>query len=136
MKSLPDGIVLCFDFGLARTGVAVGNTLTRSARPAAIIKAESNAARWEAVEKLVDEWAPAFFVVGVPHHPDGAPGELTARCERFARQLAARYRRPCRTVDERYTSASVENGRERIDDKAAAVILQQFFDELEGSPAP
>ena len=136
MNPLPSGTVLCFDFGLARTGAAVGNTLTRSAEPLGIIRASSNAERWAAVERLVREWEPAFFVVGVPRHPDGAAGELTARCERFARQLAGRYGRPARTVDERYSSAVVEDGSgEKIDDLSAAVILQQFFDEAAASAA-
>ena len=34
---IPQGVVLAFDFGLARTGVAVGNTLTGTARALAII---------------------------------------------------------------------------------------------------
>ncbi len=130
MNSPLSGTVLCFDFGLARTGVAVGNTLTRSAEPLEIIRATSNDARWAAVEQLIREWEPVFFVVGVPRHPDGAAGELTARCERFARQLAGRFGRPAYTADERYSSAVVEDGSgEKIDDLSAAIILQQFFDE-------
>ena len=31
------GTVLAFDFGLARTGVAVGNTVTRTAEPLVIL---------------------------------------------------------------------------------------------------
>ena len=39
---MQEGTVLCFDFGLARTGVASGNTLTRSAQPVTIIHARTN----------------------------------------------------------------------------------------------
>lgn len=126
---MKEGTVLCFDFGLARTGVAMGNTLVRSASPLTIIHAERNDERWVAVEKLVAEWQPAFFVVGVPRHGDGSDSEFTARCERFARQLGGRFRKPVCTVDERYSSVMVEHGRDKIDDEAAAVILQQYFDE-------
>ena len=34
-----------------------------------------------------------------------------------------------RTVDERFSSVMVEHGADKIDDEAAAVILQQYFDE-------
>lgn len=132
-KRLPDGTILCFDFGLARTGVAIGNTLTREARPLEIAVTPTNEARWARVEALATEWAPVAFVVGVPRLGDGAPSTLTARCERFARQLGARLKRPTFTVDERFSSVEVESGREKIDDEAAAVILQQFFNELDNA---
>ena len=43
MQQHPEGVVLAFDFGLARTGVAVGNTLTRSARALAVCEVASAA---------------------------------------------------------------------------------------------
>jgi putative Holliday junction resolvase len=122
---MTDEVVLAFDFGARRIGVAIGNTLTREARPLAIVGAEGDA-RWARIAALIAEWQPARLVVGIPRHPDGAAHEMTARCERFARQLEGRYRLPVERVDERYSSAVVEGGR---DDEAAAVILQQYLDE-------
>jgi putative Holliday junction resolvase len=120
---MTDEVVLAFDFGARRIGVAIGNTLTREARPLAIVDAEGDA-RWARIAALIAEWQPARLVVGIPRHPDGAAHEMTARCERFARQLEGRYRLPVERVDERYSSAVVEGGR---DDEAAAVILQQYL---------
>jgi putative Holliday junction resolvase len=105
--------------------VAVGNGLTRQARPLAVIADEGDV-RWRRIGELIGSWQPARLVVGVPRHPDGTPHELTARCERFARQLEGRYRLPVARVDERYSSAVTAGG---ADDEAAAVILQQWFDE-------
>ena len=122
---LKEEIVLGFDFGTRRVGVAVGNGLTRQARPLAVIGDEGDV-RWRRIGELIAAWQPARLVVGVPRHPDGTPHELTARCERFARQLEGRYRLPVARVDERYSSAVTADGR---DDEAAAVILQQWFDE-------
>ena len=118
-----------FDFGLARTGVAVGNTVTRTAEPLAILNAPTNDARWAGIESLMNEWRPKLLVVGVPRMGDGTASSLTARCERFARQLGGRYHLRVFTVDERFSSVEVARGRERIDDRAAAVILEQFFRE-------
>jgi putative Holliday junction resolvase len=118
-------IVLAFDFGLRRIGVAIGNGITREARPLAIVDAQGEA-RWQRLMQLVAEWQPARLVVGIPRHPDGTPHEMTARCEKFARQLHGRLRLPVEHVDERYSSAVVEGGR---DDEAAAVILQQWWAE-------
>ena len=65
------GTYLAFDFGLSRTGVATGNSVTRSAEPRGILFAQTNAERWAAIEALVEHWEPVAFVVGVPRHPDG-----------------------------------------------------------------
>ena len=123
-----DGIVLGFDFGTRRIGVAIGNTITRQARPLAVIEAPV-AVRWTRIGGLIEQWQPAQIVVGIPRHPDGAAHEMTERCARFARQLEGRFRLPVATVDERYSSAVVARGAEVIDDQAAAVILQQWLDE-------
>ncbi len=123
-----DGVVLGFDFGARRIGVAIGNRVTGQARPLTTIDASDNEARWNALSALIGEWQPARLVVGIPRHPDGAPHAMTARCERFARQLEGRYRLPVERVDERYSSAVVEH-EDDIDAGAAAVILQQWLND-------
>jgi putative Holliday junction resolvase len=55
---------------------------------------------------------------------------MTQRCRRFANQLNGRYGVATVLVDERYSSAVLTKRQgERIDDQAAAIILQQYFDE-------
>lgn len=118
-----------FDFGIKRIGVAMGNTLIGQASPLAVIHAEDNATRFGKIEALMATWAPTKFIVGLPLHPDGAEHELTARCRRFANQLHGRFAIPVELVDERYSSAVLNGKRgEVIDDRAAAIILQQYFD--------
>ena len=136
----PDATVLAFDFGTRRIGVAVGNTVLRVARPLTTIAAEASAQRFEAVAALIDEWQPDLLVVGRPVHADGTPHEMTARAERFARQLEGRFRLDVARMDERYTtqdaeSALVEAGvrageRKAVRDEVAAqLILQAWFDD-------
>jgi putative Holliday junction resolvase len=124
---MSEGVVLAFDFGARRIGVAIGNGVTRDARPLQSVSAERAAERWSTIGRLVADWQPERLVVGIPRHPDGAPHAMTARCERFARQLEGRFQLPVARVDERYTSA-VATGAD-IDAAAAALILQQWFDE-------
>ena len=125
-------VVVAFDFGEKRIGVAVGNTLTRSASPCGIIKSERKDVRWKGVEAIIREWQPTRLVVGRPCHPDGTPHEMTQRAERFSRQLEGRFNLPVELVDERYSSAVVESDAVYIDDEAAAVILQQWMNEKVG----
>ncbi len=126
-KKLPEGTLIALDFGLSRIGVARGSTLLREAVPLTIIHAKTKADRWSGLDAVVSEWEPVAFVVGVPRHGDGTPTTITATCEKFARQVAARYCRPSFTVDERYSSVVVESDADYIDDEAAAVILGQYF---------
>ncbi len=121
---------LAFDFGLKRTGVAVGNRMLRTATPQATIRAEG-AARLAEAEARVREWQPDALVVGVPFHPDGASHENTARARKFARQLRSRLQQPVFEVDERYsTTEALCAGANDPDAGAACVILEQFLRSL------
>ncbi|GAA4023893.1 Holliday junction resolvase RuvX [Actimicrobium antarcticum] len=129
--------VLGFDFGLKRIGVAVGNTVIRQAQPLTIIDAPTNDAKFAAIAALVAAWQPARCIVGMPLHPDGAEHDMSVRCRRFANQLYGRYGLPAVLVDERYSSAVLNQRRgERIDDRAAALILQQYFDDSADAHSP
>jgi len=122
--------ILGFDFGLKRIGVAVGNSVIKQAQPLTIIKAATNDAKFAAITALMAEWQPACCVVGLPRHPDGTEHEMTLRCQRFANQLHGRFGVPTVLVDERYSSAVIPHQRgDLIDAQAAAIILQQYFDE-------
>lgn len=122
-------IVLGFDFGIKRIGIAMGNTLTGQAQPLRVIAAIDNATRFRIIGELIAEWRPARLVVGEPRHPDGAEHDMTLRSRRFANQLHGRFNLPVELVDERYSSAVIASKRgDVIDDKAAAIILQQYFD--------
>ena len=121
--------IFAFDFGVKRIGVAMGNTMIRQAQPVKVISAIDNATRFADIAALLDEWKPARLVVGLPMHPDGAEHEMTARARKFANQLHGRFNLPVELVDERYSSAVISAKRgEVIDDRAAAIILQQYFD--------
>ena len=122
--------ILGFDFGLKRIGVAVGNTLLRQAQPLTIIDAATNEAKFQAIDSLITSWQPKRCIIGLPLHPDGAEHAMTVRCRRFANQLHGRYGVTAILVDERYSSAVLHQQRgERIDDRAAAIILQPYFDD-------
>ena len=133
------GTVLGFDFGLARIGVAVGETELSMAQPLTVIAAGDDDARFAAIGKLVAEWQPAFAVVGLPTHTDGTEHEMTARCRRFANQINGRFRLPVELVDERLTSLEAESmlreaghgwkkRKQHLDAVAAQRILQTWFD--------
>ncbi|OFA08297.1 putative holliday junction resolvase [Janthinobacterium sp. HH107] len=121
--------ILAFDFGLKRIGVAIGNTMICQAKPLSVITATANEPKFAAIDNLIKEWGASRIVVGLPSHPDGTEHEMSARCRRFANQVHGRFNLPVELVDERYSSAVIAAKRgEVIDDRAAAIILQQYFD--------
>ncbi|MGJ9417017.1 Holliday junction resolvase RuvX [Massilia sp. CMS3.1] len=123
-------IVFGFDFGIKRIGIAMGNTLTKQAQPLTVLNAIDNATRFTTIGALIAEWRPARLIVGEPRHHDGAEHDMTLRARRFANQLHGRFDLPVELVDERYSSVVIRAKRgEIIDAKAAAIILQQYFDD-------
>jgi putative Holliday junction resolvase len=119
--------ILAFDYGEKRIGVAVGNTITKTAEPLTIIQEKNQDERWKAIEQVIQEWQADLLVVGSPTHPDGAPHGITQKAKRFGNQLHGRFQKPVVWVDERYTSAAVEGGNDAL---AAQMILQQYLQEL------
>lgn len=131
--------MLAFDFGTRRIGVAIGSTLLRQARALATIDEERADARFARIGELIGEWQPGLLVVGVPVHADGTEHAMTARAQRFARQLEGRFRLPVEHADERHTtqeaaaqlasSRAGRRGRDGRDALAAQLILQGWFDD-------
>tara|TARA_B100000989_G_C19319020_1_gene375880 strand:- start:46 stop:465 length:420 start_codon:yes stop_codon:yes gene_type:complete len=130
--------VLAIDYGLRNMGVAVGNTLSRTARPLAIINARDGVPDWGAFAKLIEEWQPHRVVVGHPLNMDGSESDISQRVMKFARQIEGRYQRIVTLVDERLSSrqakalalASGHGGdfaAKPIDDEAAAIILTTWL---------
>jgi putative Holliday junction resolvase len=136
-----EGTLIGFDYGERRIGVAVADSKfpVFGARPIGVIKESSNDARFAAIDKLEAEWQPVAFVVGEPKHSDGSPHEIARLAGKFARRLAARYRKPVVLVDETLTSAEAErqlreagNRKLEVDAVAASLILESYLDHPEG----
>jgi len=133
--------VIAFDFGLKRTGVAVGNTLMGSASPECTLIGKDEQPDWEGITRLFNEWKPAQLVVGMPTELDGSESPLKKRIERFCNQLHGRYQLPVDQENEQFTSIEAaqrlkqlrQSGRkqkvtkEEVDKIAAAIILENWM---------
>jgi len=120
---------LAFDYGTKRIGVAIGNSEIRQAQPLKTIQNKRLDDTFGTIQKMVKEWEVSNFVVGLPKYPDGAEHEMTKRAKRFGNQLNGRLNLPVHWVDERYTSAVVDDQLGDIDSQAAVLILEQYFQE-------
>ena len=139
--------LLGFDFGVKKTGVAVGQSLTDTATPLTTLRSVNNRPDWNAISALIRAWRPSALVVGIPYNIDGADTDCTAAAQRFKRQLENRYELPVHAVDERLSSLAAErmirahandSGHPRltrkkrlarIDQVAAKLILETWLTE-------
>ena len=101
-------LVLAFDFGRRRIGVACGDTLSRSASALAGV-ANPPSGPWAAIDSLIREWRPALLVVGLPYNADGSESAMSESARAFAAELARRYTLPLRLIDERYSSLEAQS---------------------------
>ena len=104
MPEAPKGTVLAFDFGEARIGVAQGEAELGMTHPLATVTGNSNDEKFEAIAKLVKEWQPKYFVVGLPMSSLYAES-LLAEAQVFGRKQ-----------------------KSVLDQVAAQAILQGFFE--------
>ena len=132
--------ILAFDFGLKRIGVAVGQSVTGSASPLAVVANRDTGVDQDAIAALIREWRPAQLVVGMPAHADGSASDMRDPILAFVDDLK-RYGLPVATVDERYTSIEAEQtlkqaraagtrgriSKEDIDSAAAVFIAERYL---------
>ena len=135
-------VIMGFDYGTRKIGIAVGQLITKTANPIAIISARDGVPDWSEIEKLILEWQPTQLVVGLPLNMDETESEMAQRSLKFARRLTGRFNIPHDTIDERLTSrearsiheshSSTQRGpagrsRDEIDDIAAQIILESWL---------
>ena len=135
-------MILAFDYGTKKIGVASGNDLLGTATPLPALPCKDTQPDWDRIDALLREWQPDCLVVGLPLNMDGTSGARAQASRAFARNLAI-LGLPILLWDERWSTASAERSMiaqdisrtkraERIDSHAAAVILQAAIDRLAG----
>lgn len=135
-------VVLAFDFGLRRIGIAVGDTVSRSASPRRALLSPASGPDWTAIQREIATTGPDVLLVGAPYNDDGSPSRVAPAANRFAVELATRSGLPVERVDERYSSVEAAgelksrraSGEMRrrvrpgdVDSAAAAVILGSWL---------
>lgn len=132
--------LLGFDYGGKRIGVAVGQTLTGTARPLTSVRVKNAVPDWEAIARLIRTWEPDALVVGWPLNMDGTEQASTQAARHFQQQLQNRFHIPVHTADERLSTREAKarlasRGTPEADDDpvAAQIILETWFS-VHGSP--
>lgn len=138
--------LLGFDHGQRRIGVAVGQSVSRTANALSTLSARDGQPDWAQLAALIDRWQPDALIVGLPLQLDGSHSDSTRAAERFARRLQGRFQLPVHLHDERLSSHAAEHwletsagkisarpcdraDRAGVTDRVAAqIILQDWLD--------
>lgn len=143
----PRGYVLSFDFGFRRIGIAVGQSATRTASVLETV-AHRNAPDWEAIDRLVRDWQPTLFVVGLPLDAEGGETDMSRAARRFGQDLVKRYEQESVYVDERLSSRAAQDrfvemraggalkrkDANKLDAMAAQIILENWLQSIPALP--
>ena len=123
------GLAMAFDFGTTKIGVAVGQKITGTASPVAVVKARDGIPQWLEIDRLVEEWQPKVLVVGLPINMDGSESDMSKAAARFSRRLHGRYGIRIELMDERLSTFEARKfeAPDQLDSIAAKLILETWL---------
>ena len=126
--------ILAFDFGTKKIGVAVGQTITKSSSPLAVVFNKDNRVNWDQILEIINEWQPQLMLIGKPLNMDGTPSDMMKQVNKFYTKLQKETNIACELVDERLTSfeakqlAEADSKSTRIDNLAAKIFLDNWME--------
>lgn len=140
---------IAIDLGDARTGLAMGDAVTRIVSPLDVIECPRQQCGGDALldlleralDQAVSRHARCELVLGLPLNMDGTEGPRSKLVRQFAVKLAERTGRTVHFQDERLTSSEADwsmaqsgmthgQKKQRRDALAAAAILRDFLNNL------
>ncbi|WP_269913821.1 Holliday junction resolvase RuvX [Acinetobacter sp. HY1485] len=132
-------MIMAFDFGTQKMGMAVGQSTIESSNPLALFPMKDGIPQWDQLLKIVKQWQPDLFLIGLPLNMDDSESELSARARKFARRLRHQTNIDTWMVDERLTTREArdlqDQGRGKkvaADSLAAALFIESWYREPYG----
>jgi putative Holliday junction resolvase len=140
------GVLFGFDYGTKRVGIAVSDRDQKFASPLLNHERQGLAGDERAFRRVVQEYRPVGFVVGLPIHLSGDESEKSREARAFAAWLSSLFSLPHEFQDERFTSHQAEQlllqaeltkkqRKARVDKLAAQILLQTFIDKRAAASA-
>ena len=143
LKPQGERTVMGFDFGTKSIGIAIGQELTGSASSLKAVKAQDGIPNWDELHKIIKQYQPNVFLVGLPLNMDDSESELSARARKFARRLRHQTNIETWMVDERLSTRAARDelshyhaqGRGKklsADSLAATLFIESWYRDPEG----
>lgn len=142
LRTIHEGRILGIDYGRKRIGLALSDPMQMMA---STLKTVTNRSKIDKVAAYIAHTAreheAVAIVVGLPLHMTGEESEMAKEVNSFIDQLEIEITTPIFLWDERWTTTSAEKllietgrspsrNRDKIDQVAAAYLLQNFLDRL------
>jgi putative holliday junction resolvase len=143
------GRILAIDYGRARIGLAIADSLHAVARPLATMERINRNEDLRRLRQLVREHSVKLVLVGLPLLLDGTRGQMAEEAQRFALRVQKQIGVAVEMADERLTSWEAERqleeqygrrskslppaskkraGEITLDSMAAAIILRDYLE--------
>ena len=138
---VPHVRILAIDHGSKRIGIAVSDETKLIASPLEFIPAEPFATFLVRLRQLIVEKEVELILLGMPRNMDGSYGPAALKVQEFAGVLKTAVTVPIKLWDERLTSVQANRflieadvsrakRKEKVDQTAAALLLQNYLDSL------
>ena len=137
-----DFLYMGIDFGEKKIGFAIGQLITAKTSPISIVKNIKNQVNWEEINNIIEHWKPNVIIVGYPHTK--VKGLFIKKLDIFIEELSKRYLNSIDVLvfsevlsteeskavysDMRKSNYKISK-KEDLDDLAASIILQSWFNE-------
>jgi len=139
-------IYIAFDYGLKKTGVAIGQSITKTASPLTSLSMNKGEPDWSEVDSIIENFKPSCAVFGMPEEFVNADNSLIKNIKAFSFEINHRYGISIKFINEHLTSKIAKDQlkeqrqegilqrqlkKGQVDSMAASIILQEWMN-LEG----
>lgn len=143
---MKDEVYIAFDYGLKKTGVAIAQSITKTASPLLALKMNNGEPDWEDIDSIFENFKPNCAIFGMPEKRINESNSLTKKINSFSSKIEKRYQISIRFINEHLTSKIAKDKlkeqrqegillrqikKGQIDSMAAAIILQEWMNREE-----
>jgi len=135
-------IYIAFDYGLKKTGVAIGQSITKTASPLTSLSMNKGEPDWSEVDSIIENFKPSCAVFGMPEEFVNADNSLIKNIKAFSFEINHRYGISIKFINEHLTSKIAKDQlkeqrqegilqrqlkKGQVDSMAASIILQEWM---------
>jgi len=139
-------IYIAFDYGLKKTGVAIGQSITKTASPLTSLSMNKGEPDWSEIDSIIENFKPSCAVFGMPEEFINTDNSLINNIKAFSFEINQRYGISIKFINEHLTSKIAKDQlkeqrqegilqrqlkKGQVDSMAASIILQEWMN-LEG----
>ena len=142
MDLKPDSVLIGFDFGRKKMGVAIAQCVTNTANPLNALKIQNDHPNWEQLDQIINDYKPDLAIIGHPGKANKKTSFIADKIEKFRSVIEKHYTMPTILFDESYSTAMAKNElrelrragilrrriyKGQVDSMAAKIILEQWL---------